>query len=85
MRFLRPHISLNRATVTVRVYPEGYGSPIEKLGWRLEEKGYPDGEQTIYQICPELESWRRGLPLTGELLRSEVEAQTGGAKSDGGE
>jgi hypothetical protein len=69
MRFLRPDIALSRESVTVNICPEGYGKPIRRLGWRLEEKGYPDAHQTIYEMCPEL--------VTGESLKAEIQAQTG--------
>ena len=65
MRFLRPMIQIDSVNVKVNVFKSSKSTDrIFSIGYRLEDKGYPTvPEQGIYDICPELSTWRKGQPL----------------------
>lgn len=57
MRFLRESIRLDTVMVNVDVFlsPQQFGPPVERIPYRLEERGYPEtGKQSVHDICPEL-------------------------------
>lgn len=57
MRFMRESIRLDTVLVNIDVFlrPQQLGPPIEKISYRLEERGYPDtGKQGVHDLCPEL-------------------------------
>jgi hypothetical protein len=82
MRFLAPDVKLDRITVTVRIYHAPYNTELKKLGWRLEEKGYPGTDTTIYELCPELETCVGGARLTGAALRDLMVELTGATDAE---
>lgn len=69
-RFLRPTIQIDSINVKINVFESSRSSDqLFSIGYRLEDKGYPNlPEQGIYDICPELSSWRNGQPLNGTRL-----------------
>jgi hypothetical protein len=74
MRFLRPTIQIDSINVKVNVFKSNKSTDkIFSIGYRLEDKGYPNmPEQGIYEICPELSTWRKGQPLNGTRLLAEI-------------
>src|ERR1035438_7674418 len=75
IRFLRPSIQIDSINVKVSVFKSN-NSPdtLFSIGYRLEDKGYPQG---IYDICPELSTWFDGQPLNGLRLLTEIEGTNG--------
>jgi hypothetical protein len=74
IRFLRPSIQLECINIKINVFKSN-NSPdtLFSIGYRLEDKGYPTmPEQGIYEICPELSTWRNGQPLNGSRLLAEI-------------
>jgi len=74
MRFLRPTIQIDSIQVKVNVFESDTSTDkLLSIGYRLEDQGYPNlPEQGIYEICPELNSWRNGQPLDGTRLLAEI-------------
>jgi hypothetical protein len=75
MRFLRPTIQIDSVNVKINVFKSNKSTDkIFSIGYRLEDKGYPTmPEQNIYEICPELSTWRSGKPLNGIRLLAAIE------------
>jgi hypothetical protein len=74
MRFLRPMVQIDCINVKINLFKSNRST--EKLftiGYRLEDKGYPS-EPTggIYDLCPELGTWRNGEPLNGTSLLAQI-------------
>ena len=74
MSFLRDWIPLDAVRVFVEVYNGGL-DPIEKVGYRLAEGGYPDEpNEGVYSLVPELGSYREweGSKVEGATLAQRI-------------
>lgn len=74
MRFLGPTITIDSINVKINVFESNTSSDkLFSIGYRLEDKGYPSmPDGGIYDICPELNTWRNGEPLDGPRLLAEL-------------
>lgn len=69
MLFLRPLVGVDRITVTIRIFDEGFVRRLKRVWYRLPENGYPsDVDVTIQTLCPKSE-----LP-TGHAICQEFSA-----------
>ena len=70
MRFLRPHIQINRIQVKVTICEtfeqDALATPIKEIRYGLEEKGYPDMPAGIAIMCPELKG------ITGKAVSEDI-------------
>ena len=74
MLFIRDWISIDAIRVFVEVYGSGL-NPIEKIGYRIAERGYPDSpEKGVYALAPELSNYRDwdGDKVTGAALAERI-------------
>ena len=74
MSFLRDWIPLDAIRVFVEVYNGGL-DPIERIGYRLAERGYPEEpESGVYNLAPELSSYKEwgGNKVTGAALAARL-------------
>jgi len=74
MRFLRSTIQIESIDVKINVFKSNISAEkLFSIGYRLEDKGYPNlPERGIYEICPEMGTWRNGQPLDGSLLLTVI-------------
>jgi len=79
MRFLRPTIQIDCLNVKIKVFKANNSTgTLFSIGYRLEDKGYPTmPEKGIYDVCPELSTWRNGKPLNGTMLIEEIKERDG--------
>ena len=77
MLFMREWISFDAIRVFVEVYGEGL-DPIERVGYRLADRGYPEGASTeVYCVAPELSEYADwgGAKVTGKALARRISGQ----------
>jgi hypothetical protein len=77
-RFMRPEITLDSVNAKITVYAAPtaeapYPAELKKIGYRLEDRGYPDSEYGVCDMCPELKTWHNGVPLSGDALVALLE------------
>ena len=74
MSFMRDWISIDAIRVFVQVYGGGL-NPVEQIGYRLADGGYPDEpEGGVYGVAPELANYpdSNGARVTGMTLAERV-------------
>jgi hypothetical protein len=70
MRFTNPLIRLDTVSVKIEFFDEDYNEIREPIGYRLEEKGYPEGHPNGFEsICPEVK-------YNGESIKREIERRS---------
>ena len=78
MYFVREWIQLEKIRVSVEVYDDGL-EPIERIGYKLEERGYPsEPVEGVYALVPELVEYRDwdGRKVTGATLAQRLEERS---------
>lgn len=73
MRYMRPYVNLDSINVKVRVWaspPKAgpFTKELKKIGYRLEDRGYPEPNVSLPVLCPELKKWFNNAPLSGSAL-----------------
>jgi hypothetical protein len=69
MRFMRPHININRIKVKIEIFPERSFTDPTKVEYTLQEIGYPAYFRDICEICPDLDK------QTGSLIKEQILAR----------
>lgn len=73
MRFCKNVIDLQRLFVRISFYEETLVEVFPRISFELSEKGYPDVDSDIFDMCDELSI--NGQRITGEYVKSEVDKQ----------
>ena len=71
MRFMRPHINIDRIKVKIGIYPEKYCTDPMNIEYTLQETGYPVYFKSISEICPDLSN------QTGSLIKEQILTRRG--------
>lgn len=78
MSYMREWIYFDAIRVFVEVYGNGL-EPIERIGYRLADHGYPNEPETgVYSLAPELSKYRdwNGDKVTGRALADRIDEAT---------
>jgi hypothetical protein len=70
-RFWKNHLSLENILVIINFYSDDIHEEVHpEITFTLSEKGYPQGNQTIYEMCSELKN--NGKELNGEYFKNFI-------------
>jgi hypothetical protein len=70
MRYLRPYISINKLTVSIELEHSKFPHQL-KINYELEERGYPNDELSILELCGESLK-NNGVSWSGENLKEYI-------------
>jgi hypothetical protein len=70
-RFWKSHLSIESILVIINFYSDDIHEEVHpEITFTLSERGYPQGNQTIYEMCPQLKD--NGEELNGEYFKKFI-------------